>query len=309
VLNLPFAKSGRFYRGNLHTHTDRSDGALSAEAVVGAYRNAGYDFLALTDHFQDLYDYPITDSRGFRDDRFTTIIGAELTGNLPPDADGKPRGMDLVALGLPFDFPPMPQDTPPAEQAKRAAEAGAYVAIAHPAASRVTVEEALTVDAAAGIELFNGTVSRSPFAIELAETLLNHGRRLTTFASDDAHFRVKAGRDHGDFLQGWVYVRSESLEPDSLLAAIKSGDFYSSQGPQIHAVELTESGDGLGLRIVSSPVISIDVSGALAASISREGNELTFGFVPINVQAEGWLRISVTDAAGRRAWTNPFRVL
>ena len=39
-----------FYRGNTHCHTTRSDGRRSPEEVIALYREAGYDFLALTDH-------------------------------------------------------------------------------------------------------------------------------------------------------------------------------------------------------------------------------------------------------------------
>lgn len=76
--NLPFRQPGRFYKGNLHTHSSRSDGALEPEAVVAAYREHGYDFIALTDHFLAPYDFPITDTRAFRDSSFTTLLGAEL---------------------------------------------------------------------------------------------------------------------------------------------------------------------------------------------------------------------------------------
>ena len=37
-----------FYRGNTHCHTTRSDGRRSPEEVIALYREAGYDFLALT---------------------------------------------------------------------------------------------------------------------------------------------------------------------------------------------------------------------------------------------------------------------
>ncbi|HVU14003.1 MAG TPA: hypothetical protein VHD90_22145, partial [Phototrophicaceae bacterium] len=60
--SLPFDKPGRFYRGNLHTHSTRSDGRLSPELVCRFYREAGYDFLAITDHFMERYGYPITDT-------------------------------------------------------------------------------------------------------------------------------------------------------------------------------------------------------------------------------------------------------
>ena len=49
---------GRFWRGNLHCHSNRSDGHSAPERVVAAYRDAGYDFLALSDHFEERYGGP-----------------------------------------------------------------------------------------------------------------------------------------------------------------------------------------------------------------------------------------------------------
>ncbi|HUU43116.1 MAG TPA: PHP domain-containing protein, partial [Planctomycetota bacterium] len=46
----PFRAPGRWWRGNLHTHTTRSDGELSPDETAAAYRSLGYDFLAITDH-------------------------------------------------------------------------------------------------------------------------------------------------------------------------------------------------------------------------------------------------------------------
>jgi hypothetical protein len=73
-----FAAQGRFWRGNLHTHSTRSDGVLEPEDVCSRYRAEGYDFLALTDHFVGQYGYPIVDTLPFRTNSFTTILGAEL---------------------------------------------------------------------------------------------------------------------------------------------------------------------------------------------------------------------------------------
>ena len=125
--NLPFRKPGRFYRGNLHTHSNRSDGELPPEEVIAAYRAQGYDFLALTDHFLPQYHFQITDTRRFRDARFTTLPGAEL--HAPQTSAG--RLWHIVAVGLPHDFaPPTPDETGPA-LAARAAAAGAFVGSAH----------------------------------------------------------------------------------------------------------------------------------------------------------------------------------
>jgi histidinol phosphatase-like PHP family hydrolase len=58
-----FAAPGRFLKGNIHTHSNRSDGAIDPADVCRRYREAGYDFLALTDHFLARYGFPIVDTR------------------------------------------------------------------------------------------------------------------------------------------------------------------------------------------------------------------------------------------------------
>ena len=50
TLSNPYDRSGQWYRGNLHTHTNQSDGKAAPEAMVEWYAAHGYDFLAITDH-------------------------------------------------------------------------------------------------------------------------------------------------------------------------------------------------------------------------------------------------------------------
>ena len=114
-----FSAPGRFFRGNLHTHSTRSDGALEPAEVCRRYRDEGYDFLALTDHFVGVYNYPIVDTRAFRAPGFTTILGAELH-------TGRQQSGDLwhiLAVGLPEDFtPPNAPGFSPVEGSETAAE-------------------------------------------------------------------------------------------------------------------------------------------------------------------------------------------
>src|SRR5438128_974718 len=107
---LPFSSPGRFWRGNLHTHSTRSDGHLPPEQVCAFYREAGYDFLALTDHFLERYGYPLTDTRSYRTAEFTTLLGAELhTGQTELG-----QLWHILAVGLPLDFAPnLPEETGP----------------------------------------------------------------------------------------------------------------------------------------------------------------------------------------------------
>lgn len=293
--SLPFARPGRFYRGNLHTHSNRSDGALNPAEVIAAYRARGYDFLALTDHFLEQYAFPITDTRAFRDDTFTTILGAELHG--PRTEVGE--NWHLLAVGLPLDFAPASAEETGPALAARAAEAGAFVGIAHPAWYNLTLADALTIEAAHAVEVYNETCATDNDrgdSWHLADMLLARGRHLHAFAADDAHFKARP-----DQFAAWVHVKAEALAPEALVAALKAGQFYSSQGPTIDSVEIS----GQSMRVACSPASLIVVSGRRAASRSLRGVGLTEAVLPVEPFAGGSCRLTVVDASGKRAWSNP----
>lgn len=48
-----------YYKANLHTHTEQSDGYHSVERVISAFNSYDYDILAITDH--NLYTWPWSD--------------------------------------------------------------------------------------------------------------------------------------------------------------------------------------------------------------------------------------------------------
>ena len=46
----PFELKGNWYKGNIHVHTNVSDGKLFPEEVANCYRKNRYKFLVMTDH-------------------------------------------------------------------------------------------------------------------------------------------------------------------------------------------------------------------------------------------------------------------
>ena len=74
----------------------------SADAVWRRYAAEGYDFLALTDHFIGRFGYPITDTKPFRSDTFTTLLGAEIHSGAMTNGEL----WHILAVGLPADFAP-----------------------------------------------------------------------------------------------------------------------------------------------------------------------------------------------------------
>jgi len=55
----------RPYKGNMHMHTFRSDGVEAPEVVAAAYRHAGYDYIAITDH--ELFEPSLEAIDAYRD--------------------------------------------------------------------------------------------------------------------------------------------------------------------------------------------------------------------------------------------------
>lgn len=299
----PFSLPGRFWRGNLHTHSTLSDGVLAPEQVTDAYKNAGYDFMMLSEHFLERFKWPIADTRRMRSNAFTTIIGAEL--HAPQTSVGEL--WHIVAAGLPLDFEPCGKTETAKDLTQRAAAQGAFIGIAHPAWSQLTIEDGRAMAMAHAVEIYNHGCAVDCDRGEgfyLLDQLLNEGHRLTAFATDDAHF---ATQDH---FGGWVHVKSESLEPEALLEALKKGYYYSSQGPVIH--ELSVSGNELS--VVCSPVNTIVVVCGNSRTVSRSGRSITQATLDLGKLKQSWLplkedspwiRLAIIDQAGKRAWTNP----
>ncbi|MFN3972425.1 MAG: PHP domain-containing protein [Gemmobacter sp.] len=299
-----FTAPGRFWKGNLHTHSTRSDGVLKPEEVCRRYREEGYDFLALTDHFVGAYGYPIVDTVPYRTNAFTTILGAELHS-------GKMENGELwhiLAVGLPPDF--APSDSPDFEPAEgqesgpaiaaRAVAAGAFVAIAHPQWSGLTLRDARSIHTAHAVEIYNHGCAVGCDRADgtaMADLLLADGHELSLIATDDAHFYEP------DHFGGWVMVKAEENEPDALLAALKAGAFYASQGPELHDVHLTAD----AVEVSCSPAATVIVQGAGTAAVSVHGEGMTEARIPLKrFGSSRFLRVTIRDAQGRRAWSNPF---
>lgn len=293
-----FQRPGRFWKGNLHTHSTRSDGYLSPEQVCAVYRRAGYHFLAITDHFSDHYGYPITDASACQTADFITLRGAEL--HAPQTELGE--DWHIVAVGLPSDFAPNAPDETGPRLAARALSAGAFVFAAHPAWYSLSESDIRSLGPIHGVEVFNGTSRDDNDRADswyIVDRLLASGARYYILATDDAHFAPT--RD--DACVGWVMVKSESLSAESILSALKRGDYYASAGPEIYDVQIAD-----GKVIVEcSPATHIFISGRGTDFNSVRGTNLVRAELPL-ANWKGWqgpyVRVTVRDAWGRRAWTN-----
>ena len=193
--------------------------------------------------------------------------------------------------------PPGGEETGPA-LAARARDAGAFVAIAHPAWSQLHIGDGRSLAGAHAVEIYNhgcAVETDRGDGFYLLDELLNEGRRLSAIATDDAHFR---NGDH-DAFGGFVEVKAESLDPDALLESLKAGRFYSSQGPRLFDIEV---GPG-EVSVSCSPVNSIALLTGNSRALVKVGRYVTsaaFDVVGARQQASANRAEVVPDRRGRR---------
>ena len=173
------------------------------------------------------------------------------------------------------------------------------MAIAHPEWGGLTLEDAHSLYAAHAVEVYNHGCQVGADRAEgfwHLDRLLEGGRRLTLCATDDAHF------SEPDHFGGWTMVKAEENAPEALLAALKAGQMYASTGPEIADVLWGDD----AVTVTCTSVSSVIVQGQGSAAVARHGESMTQVTVPLARCAESpWLRLTVVDRAGKRAWTNP----
>ena len=285
-----FTAPGHWYRGNLHMHSTESDGKLSPGEAIGWYRERGYDFVSLTDH------RVTTDTASFNAPGFLVIPGMEL------DCVDSERdiGYHIVAFGItPFKQLEETRRGPGQRLADDIRAHGGIVLMAHPYWLGQEAADILAVDGWTGLEVFNATCDRPGKAYSMVQwdRILDRGHMIYGFATDDAHrYEDDAGR-------GWIMVKAPELTQEAILAAIRRGHFYATQGPAILDIHWEQD----AVHVHTSPVAEIRcISNRGRGLLTRAeaGKWLTSVTVPRSRFGK-YMRVEVVDADGRMAWSQP----
>ena len=283
------AKGKKWFKGNLHTHTTVSDGKRSPEEVIALYRENGYDFLALTDHWKL--------SRTEMQENILLLSGCEYNFNL--------RARDgiyhIVGIGMERD--PAPDRDGTAQQCVDAIHAvGGYAILAHPAWSLNTPAQIKALSGIDATEIYNSVsgLPRNcrPYSGAVLDMLAVEGYCLPLVASDDTHFYIEA-----DMCRSYTMVQADECTPEAILAALRAGKFYATQGPRID-VET----EGRILRVHTTPAQSVVCYTDTAWETHRAevGDGITEAEFTMG-SAVSVARIEVTDAEGNTAWSGYYR--
>lgn len=281
-------------KGNLHTHTTRSDGARPPAEAVKWYAENGYDFVVITDHRRAPEKEDLTSPRA----GFLVIPGTELD---LVDRETK-LPYHVVCIGV-DDHIRLPKEVTIQEAIDIAAAGSDLAYVAHPYWFGHDFSAFRNLKGHSGVEIYNVTCEylcgKGP-SVAYWDSLLKD--ELTWgFAADDAHW----GRD--DYGAAWVCVKSESLTREAITTALKTGQFYSSTGPSIETLEL----DDTSVYIKTSPVDRIALVGpgprgrVVWASEGETISEAEFKFGGNIGRETKYLRLQAVDKNGNTAWTNP----
>ncbi len=204
--NNPFAAEGNWYKGNLHTHTTNSDGGLSPVDTVKQYREAGYHFLALTDHYRLTR---VEEIPGI------LVIGGEEAGcGL---AEGK-EPFHLVALDISQEIPKPKGDgqrIDPQEFVDKVKAQSGEVILAHPDYSWLSTNDVFSFQGYIGLEVFNThcSVTGEGYGLNQWDDLLASGRNVFGLAVDDTHnYYFQGSKDlPKDARYSWLMVKANLL--------------------------------------------------------------------------------------------------
>jgi len=269
-------KVPKYFRTNLHTHTNITDASVTAEQMKEFYKKRGYQILCISDH------NVIIDFSELNDEDFLMLTGAEFNVNEQDFQRGhsKSAHFNFIAkrpdnLWQPFrynkvwnaeeylakaDIGAMSQEHTPEAINAMIAEAnkrGFLVMYNHPCWSLHTYEDYSQFRGLWGMEISN--TSSASYGDgdngNIYRELLNLGNRIFPVGADDSHSeRAVAG--------SWIMLGAEKLSYDAAIAALEKGNFYASTGPEIYDLAM----DGTVLRFRCSDAVYVTIESGLRFS-------------------------------------------
>lgn len=321
---------GKDYKANLHCHTTVSDGALTPEEVKRIYREQGYSIVAYTDHELLVPHHDLADAE------FLPLSGVEFAINGPGKTWPEMKvchicciAMDPEIIGTPglsrwyvaasrltknehlAHAIPGTADYP-REYGARGVSAliamirkqNFFVTYNHPSWSQEDLDDYGGYENLNAMEIYNhgcAVLGYDAYEPQAYDALLRRGNRIYCLADDDNH---NHGALPGDSFGGWVVIRAEALDYRTVTQALAAGQFYASQGPQIHALWLE---DGKA-HLTCSEAVQISVATAVRGNLAvraQPGEHLTHAEFPVSPKL-GYIRFTVTDDRGRHANTNAY---
>jgi hypothetical protein len=255
-------------KASLHCHSTASDGKLEPREVVHYYLSRGYGLITITDH-----------------DKITTGYDDFPKGMFLPGVEipkGKTKlGADYHIIAIGVDDPTIVGLQSPSEVIDEVNAAGGVAIIAHPYWSGLVYEDLIALKGYIGIEIYNTgcdvEVAKGYSTVHW-DSLISSGIKAWGFAVDDAH-RYSTPPIDAD--GGWIWVKVADKNQEAVIDSLKKGCFYSSTGPSIKKLEMSEN----SVHVELTPVTRVNL-------VSRNGRGLSIEISQLKNLVEKWKKQS-----------------
>ena len=122
---------------------------------------------------------------------------------------------------------------------------------------------------------------------------------IPAMAADDAHYYA------GDQTRSYIMVNAPQCSRNGLVDAIRKGDFYASQGPEIYSITMDED---IVYVSCSQDVKTIIFNSHMPWAENRvqqiSNGEAAYRYS----KGDQYIRIELIDAEGKMAWSSPYLV-
>ena len=96
-------------------------------------------------------------------------------------------------------------------------------------------------------------------------------------------------------------VQAGENDPDALLYSLKSGRYYSSQGPELHDASIVNG----KIEVRCSPVRRISVRDKGSRADHVDGTAITGAHFDSCPFGNDWFRVTVAGHEDKQGWSNP----
>lgn len=277
----PYKNSAlNWLKGAMHLHSTNSDGSNTPEEVIKDYERLNFDFIAFTDH-NTVQPKEIFDA----ETKMVVINGCEYRG-------AKWKGeLGVIGCERPLPYGKLTVQ----EYINKAVKPNTFVTYNHPdwGMNHWSAYEMFMYEGPNALEIFNGVgdeLGGMAVSTNAWDQVLTAGRKLWGIATDDAHHPCQRNN-------GWVMVNAEKNK-ESIVTALKNGNFYSSTGVIIDNICL----DGDVLKVTSKNAHTIQF-------ITKSGiisKEITSAEAEYKIKEEDvYVRIELYGDNLQKAYTNP----
>jgi hypothetical protein len=298
-----------FRKGNVHTHSNRSDGDSDPLDVYAWYRDHGYEFVAITDHntFTDPAEFRSIETPGF-----ILIAGEELTMR------GAGRQVHVNGLctdrNLPGGIFSKAGDAL-AQGVHAIVDTGGIALINHPNFHwGIKADDLPAALGARLIEIQSGhpqvhTLGSGshPSHETLWDMGLTAGLDFMGVAVDDAHHLRGSKKHWSGPGRAWIEVFATTLDAPSICHALEHGLLYSSTGPSLARISVVDDTYAIWPSSSDARVQFVGMSGKVLAERKIAAPEASASYKIDG--SEGYVRARVLAADGKAAWTPAIRVL